>query len=60
MASVADLAIVPLQDVLGLGSGARMNLPGTVGGNWTWRYTPDRLTTGIADRLAEMVELYER
>jgi 4-alpha-glucanotransferase len=38
LASVADVAIVPLQDVLGLGSAARMNLPGTVSGNWKWRY----------------------
>jgi 4-alpha-glucanotransferase len=40
LASVADVAIVPLQDVLGLGSTARMNLPGTVSGNWKWRYRP--------------------
>ena len=43
MASVADVAIVPLQDVLGLGSEARMNLPGTVSGNWKWRYRPGAL-----------------
>jgi 4-alpha-glucanotransferase len=60
MASVADIAIVPLQDVLGLGSAARMNLPGTIGTNWTWRYPPDALSDVLADRLAEMVELYER
>jgi 4-alpha-glucanotransferase len=60
MASVADLAIVPLQDVLGLGSEARMNLPGTVGDNWTWRYTEGTLTDALAARLADMVALYER
>ena len=43
LASVADVAIVPLQDVLGLGSEARMNLPGTVSGNWKWRYRPGAL-----------------
>jgi len=60
MASVADLAIVPLQDVLGLGSEARMNLPGTVGDNWTWRYTEGALTDPLAARLSDMVALYER
>ena len=38
LASVADIAIVPLQDVLGLGTEARMNLPGTTSANWRWRY----------------------
>ena len=47
LASVADIAIVPLQDVLGLGSEARMNLPGTVSGNWKWRYKPDALTRAM-------------
>jgi 4-alpha-glucanotransferase len=60
MASVADLAIVPLQDVLGLGSEARMNLPGTTGGNWTWRLEEGTLNEKHARRLAEMVDLYER
>jgi len=60
MASVADLAIVPLQDVLGLGSEARMNLPGTVGGNWTWRCIEGAPTRALAARLADMVALYER
>ena len=43
LASVADVAIVPLQDVLGLGSEARMNLPGKVSGNWKWRYRTGRV-----------------
>ncbi|MBN1640131.1 MAG: 4-alpha-glucanotransferase [Anaerolineae bacterium] len=60
MASVADMAIVPLQDVLGLGSHARMNLPGTIGANWTWRFTEDMLSEHLAARLAEMATLYER
>jgi 4-alpha-glucanotransferase len=60
LASVADLAIVPLQDVLGLGSEARMNLPGTIGANWTWRCTQGDLSDDTAARLAEMVALYER
>lgn len=59
-ASVADIAIVPLQDVLGLGSEARMNLPGTVRGNWKWRYQADALTTDVTARLRELTVLYDR
>jgi 4-alpha-glucanotransferase len=46
LASVAEIAIVPLQDGLARGSEARMNLPGTVSGNWKWRSPPDSLTKG--------------
>jgi 4-alpha-glucanotransferase len=60
MASVAAVAIVPLQDVLGLGSEARMNLPGTVTGNWRWRYRPNVLTDEIRDRLRKLAILYDR
>ncbi|MGB7600530.1 MAG: 4-alpha-glucanotransferase [Candidatus Sulfotelmatobacter sp.] len=60
LASVADIAVVPLQDVLGLGSEARMNLPGTVTGNWKWRYQADSLTTEVAARLLELTVLYDR
>jgi len=60
MASVANVAIVPLQDVLGLGSDARMNLPGTISGNWRWRYKPDVLTTEISGQLRELTVLYDR
>jgi 4-alpha-glucanotransferase len=49
--SRAALAITPLQDVLGLGNEARMNLPGTEHGNWQWRYAPDDLTSERAERL---------
>jgi 4-alpha-glucanotransferase len=60
-ASVADWAIVPMQDVLTLGSEARMNTPGTVGGgNWTWRMTDEQMATPAWDRLAELTELYYR
>jgi 4-alpha-glucanotransferase len=59
-ASVAEIAIVPLQDVLGLGSEARMNLPGTVSGNWKWRYQADALTQDSAQRLRELTVLYDR
>ena len=60
LSSIADLAIVPLQDVLGLGSEARMNLPGTAKGNWRWRFRAEALTPDLARRLHEMVELYDR
>jgi len=59
-ASVADVVIVPLQDVLGLGSSARMNLPGTVSGNWKWRYRRGALRPELSARLRSLVELYER
>ncbi len=60
MASIADLAIVPLQDVLGLGTEARMNLPGTAKGNWRWRFGTGELTPELARKLHEMVVLYDR
>jgi 4-alpha-glucanotransferase len=54
--SVADLAIVPLQDVLDLGSEARMNVPGVANGNWTWRAKPDAFTQERALRLRRLAE----
>ncbi len=59
-ASVADYAITPLQDVLNLGTEARMNLPGRPAGNWGWRFTPEMLTDEILGRLADLTELYSR
>lgn len=58
--SVADTALFPLQDVLGLGSEARMNRPGTARGNWGWRYTPEMLSPEIRVRLKEMNAIYGR
>jgi 4-alpha-glucanotransferase len=60
LSSVADTAILPLQDLLGLGNEARMNHPGTVGSNWRWRCSPGALTDQLANRLAELGVLYER
>jgi 4-alpha-glucanotransferase len=60
LASVADVAIIPMQDVLGLGSEARMNLPGTVSGNWKWRYRPGILEGELIARLRSLVTLYDR
>jgi len=58
--SVADTAIIPMQDVLELGSEARMNLPGTTEGNWCWRFVSDMLTEEIKGRLKELTALYGR
>jgi 4-alpha-glucanotransferase len=60
LASVADTAIIPLQDVLGLGTEARMNLPGTSRGNWRWRFLPGVLSSELAKRLRELNEAYDR
>ena len=54
------LAIAPLQDVLDLGSEARMNLPGTQDGNWAWRYRPEQLTGDLADRLRRLTKAARR
>ncbi len=59
-ASVADLAIMPLQDVLELDSAARMNLPGKSGGNWQWRLLEGQFTPAHIARLAALTELYGR
>ena len=60
LASVAELAIVPLQDLLGLDSDARMNRPGEAAGNWTWRCPPGALTPAVAERLARLTRCYGR
>jgi 4-alpha-glucanotransferase len=58
--SVVDLAIAPLQDVLGLDSSARMNTPGVATGNWTWRATERQLERGALRRIAELTRIYSR
>jgi 4-alpha-glucanotransferase len=60
LASVANTAIIPLQDVLGLGSEARMNLPGTISGNWKWRYRAKELTRALSQQLRKLTLLYDR
>ncbi len=60
LASVADTAIIPLQDVLNLGSEARMNTPGAALGNWQWRVAPELLRPETAARLGELAWLYGR
>ncbi len=59
-ASVATVAIVPMQDVLGLGRGHRMNTPGTTEGNWRWRFAWDQLHPQHGDRLRHWSHLYGR
>jgi 4-alpha-glucanotransferase len=57
---VADLALIPLQDVLGLGSEARMNTPSLDGGNWKWRLAPGQLTPELTAKLAHLAEVTDR
>jgi 4-alpha-glucanotransferase len=58
--SVANTAIVPMQDLLGLDSDARMNLPGTTGGNWKWRAKESDFPNELANALASLTNLYGR
>ena len=60
MMSVADISIIPVQDLLNLGSGSRMNKPGTDLGNWTWRVKPDQLTREISENLMSQTRIYGR
>ncbi|MGH9502759.1 MAG: 4-alpha-glucanotransferase [Terriglobales bacterium] len=59
-ASVASLAVVPLQDVLGLGSEARLNTPSVSEGNFRWRYQSGSLTPALAEKLAALAEVTDR
>jgi 4-alpha-glucanotransferase len=60
VASVADTAIIPLQDLLGLGNDARMNLPNSTMGNWAWRYKASALTDEVGERLKRLTQIYGR
>ncbi|PPS41183.1 4-alpha-glucanotransferase [Chroococcidiopsis sp. TS-821] len=60
LSSVANQALVPLQDLLGLPTEARMNYPSKPEGNWEWRYHADSLTSELSDRLKSLTELYGR
>lgn len=59
-ASVGDLAVVTMQDVLGLGSQGRMNTPSTLGGNWIWRMQKDSLNGILAGKIRSNMQLYGR
>src|SRR5215467_9004965 len=58
--SVADLSVAPLQDVLGLDSGGRMNTPSRADGNWTWRFARRALRQELVEKLASLVEVSDR
>jgi 4-alpha-glucanotransferase len=60
LASVGKLAVLPAQDLLHLGSEARLNRPGTVTGNWSWRLPLDSLTPDLAARYRELIQLHDR
>lgn len=60
LASVADMAIVTLQDIMRLGDEARMNTPGRVSGNWGWRFLSHQLHPGLAAGLGELTTMYGR
>ena len=58
--SPACMAIVPLQDFLGLDNQARMNVPGTIENNWLWQYDGSSLTSALANRIAHLVDTHQR
>ena len=60
LASVANLCVLTMQDLLGLGTEARTNVPSTIGGNWVWRATADQITPAIATWLQDRTALYGR
>jgi 4-alpha-glucanotransferase len=60
LASVARLAIIPMQDLLSLGKGHRMNTPGTTLGNWSWRFSWDQVSDEAVTKLADDIVLYGR
>ena len=60
LTSRAQMAVLPLQDVLRLGSEARMNTPGTISGNWNWRFDWNMLTPGLAPSLLEQLQKAHR
>jgi len=60
LASVSGLAMMPMQDVLGLGSDHRLNTPGVSGGNWTWRFQWEQVADDLADHLRHLAQMYGR
>jgi 4-alpha-glucanotransferase len=59
-ASVSDIVVIPMQDILNLGNEARMNFPGTLGGNWTWRFSWEQIEHNLASSYKEMTVMYDR
>ncbi len=60
LATVADTAIIPIQDYLGLGSEARFNIPSTLGNNWVWRLRPEQLDRIVKNKIKRFTKLYGR
>jgi 4-alpha-glucanotransferase len=60
LASIANLAIIPMQDLLALGGEHRMNMPGTTEGNWMWRFSWDQVEEDLAERIERRVAMYGR
>ena len=60
LSSVSFLAVIPMQDILKLGSDARMNTPGTIGSNWEWRFDWQQLKRDTAKKFSHLMLLYER
>ena len=58
--SVANMAIVPMQDILGLDEHARMNMPGSTNRNWLWRMTPEQISGKLEKQLKKWTYLYNR
>jgi len=60
MGSVANMVIIPMQDILGLGEESKMNLPATSDGNWQWRLNPKQITPSVSEKLRKITETYGR
>ncbi|RYZ36492.1 MAG: 4-alpha-glucanotransferase, partial [Sphingobacteriales bacterium] len=60
LSSIADIAIIPMQDLLNKPAKSRMNIPASLTGNWTWRLKPGELKAGLSDEIRRYVELYGR
>lgn len=60
LGSVSDTAVIPMQDYLGLGSEARINVPSTLGTNWKWRMVKGQIPEGLAEKIYDMCRLYGR
>ena len=60
LSSVADMAVIPMQDYLELGGEARMNLPSTLGTNWKWRMKKGACTEALAEEIRGLVQIYGR
>ena len=60
LSSVSSYCIIPMQDILELDDSARMNIPSTLGGNWSWRYSEDMVDREIKEKLLAMTQIYGR